>query len=55
MIRLAVVFICLAILAAFLTVTGLAGDYHSLVKMSFLCFLLLFIITAAASAWQGEA
>ena len=52
--RLAIVFIVAALLAGLLAVTGLVGDFAWLMKAASLGLLVLFIVCAAASAWQSH-
>jgi uncharacterized membrane protein YtjA (UPF0391 family) len=52
--RLAVLSLLLALIAAALGFAGLVGDFEWLARTSFLVLLVIFIVTAAASAWTGR-
>lgn len=54
MLRLAIFFLSLALLAAALGFTGIGGEYVNLAKVSFLALLVLFILSATASALRGR-
>jgi uncharacterized membrane protein YtjA (UPF0391 family) len=54
MLRLALLFLVLALAVGALAVIGPEGDETGIKKIGFLLLLVLFIVSAAASAWRGQ-
>lgn len=52
--RLAVVFLLLALVTALVGFAGLAGELEWVARITFLVLLVLFIVSAAGSAWQSR-